>query len=152
MKEDKEVIHVAGVILINENCEVVMQLRDSKPGIFYPGHLTYIGGGVEEGDAGYEAAARRELQEETGYVADILHPLAEEDYVVEKDGKTRRRHVFYAIYDGKQEIRNQENHGEVSFFKLEELESAKTIPGQERLMKLAVQKAMENNLIPKNVK
>lgn len=50
-------------VLIHEDGRYVMQLRDNKPGIFYPGHWGCFGGAVEAGEAPVEAL-RRELREE----------------------------------------------------------------------------------------
>jgi 8-oxo-dGTP pyrophosphatase MutT (NUDIX family) len=50
-------------LLIHEDSRYIMQLRDSKPGIFYPGHWGCFGGAVEPGEAPVDAL-RRELREE----------------------------------------------------------------------------------------
>lgn len=44
---------------------VLLQLRDEKPSIPYPGCWSTLGGSIEEGETPLEAA-RRELEEETG--------------------------------------------------------------------------------------
>lgn len=56
---------VAG-LLIREDGRYLMQLRDSKPEIFYPAHWGCFGGAVEPGESPAEAL-RRELREETGF-------------------------------------------------------------------------------------
>lgn len=53
----------SAVILTNAAGHYVMQLRDDKPGIFYPGHLGLFGGALHVGES-YEQAAVRELEEE----------------------------------------------------------------------------------------
>src|ERR1700675_4537389 len=50
-------------LLIHEDSRYIMQLRDSKPGIFYPGHWGCFGGAVEPGEVPVDAL-RRELREE----------------------------------------------------------------------------------------
>ncbi|HVA15633.1 MAG TPA: NUDIX domain-containing protein [Stellaceae bacterium] len=42
----------------------LLQLRDDKPGIFYPGHWGCFGGAIEPSDPSVEAGLRRELAEE----------------------------------------------------------------------------------------
>jgi 8-oxo-dGTP pyrophosphatase MutT (NUDIX family) len=53
---------VAALILVEED-GYLMQLRDSRPDIWYPGHWGLFGGGVEPGEEPI-AALRRELKEE----------------------------------------------------------------------------------------
>ena len=50
-------------LLVHEDGRYVMQLRDSKPEIFYPGHWGCFGGAVEAGETPVDAL-RRELREE----------------------------------------------------------------------------------------
>jgi mutator protein MutT len=57
----------AVALIVLEDSRYLMQLRDQKPGIFFPGHWGLFGGGIEEGETP-EAALRRELQEEIGVV------------------------------------------------------------------------------------
>ena len=89
--------------------------------------------------------ASLKLIEETGYIPDMLYPLMEENYL-RTDGETVRRHVFWTLYDNKQEIKCNEGQ-EMKFLKLEELKGKKINPGQERLCYLAVEQARNNGLI-----
>jgi len=50
-------------LLVHEDGRYIMQLRDSKPEIFYPGHWGCFGGAVEPGETPVDAL-RRELREE----------------------------------------------------------------------------------------
>ncbi|MBC8099867.1 MAG: NUDIX domain-containing protein [Armatimonadetes bacterium] len=54
---------VVGVILVNAQGEVLLQQRDDKPDLAYPGYWTLFGGHVEDGEA-TDDAIRRELREE----------------------------------------------------------------------------------------
>jgi len=54
----------ANVLLIDKNQNFLLQLRDDKPGIFYPNYVGLFGGGIEPGETP-EEAAKRELEEET---------------------------------------------------------------------------------------
>ena len=58
--------HAVAAILLTPDDRYVLQLRDRKPGIFFPGRWSCFGGGVEAGDAAPEAALARELHEELG--------------------------------------------------------------------------------------
>ncbi|MCQ4188974.1 MULTISPECIES: NUDIX hydrolase [Methylocystis] len=61
----------AVALLVLDDGRYLMQLRDEKPGIFFPGHWGLFGGGLEPGE-GAEAALRRELREELGYDAPTM--------------------------------------------------------------------------------
>jgi 8-oxo-dGTP diphosphatase len=63
----KEVV----VILPYRGRSVLMQLRDDKEGIAFPGKWGFFGGAIEPGEVP-EDAARRELAEEIGYHANEL--------------------------------------------------------------------------------
>jgi 8-oxo-dGTP pyrophosphatase MutT (NUDIX family) len=56
---------VAALLVLATGC-YVMQLRDFKPHIFYPGHWGLFGGAVDPGESESEAL-RRELDEELGF-------------------------------------------------------------------------------------
>lgn len=55
----------AALIRIDDG-RYLMQLRDDKPGVFYPGHWGLFGGEIEPGEDP-ETALRRELTEELSY-------------------------------------------------------------------------------------
>lgn len=55
--------HVVGAIFYNQQGEVLLQQRDEKPGLRYPGMWTFFGGAVEA-DETFDEAIRRELEEE----------------------------------------------------------------------------------------
>lgn len=56
--------HMVSVLPVNGRGEVLLQQRDQTPGIAYPGCWTMFGGAVEDDDPSFEAAIKRELQEE----------------------------------------------------------------------------------------
>jgi len=58
----------AGVFLLTDDRRLVLQLRDDKPDIHYPGMIATFGGGAEPGETPV-ACALRELEEETGIAA-----------------------------------------------------------------------------------
>lgn len=65
----------AVVILPCQNDRVLMQLRDDKPGIVYPGRWGFFGGGIEVGEDPIESA-KRELHEEIGYTTKEMFILS----------------------------------------------------------------------------
>jgi 8-oxo-dGTP diphosphatase len=54
---------IAAIILENDQKEILLYLRDNKPGIPFPQHWDLIGGHVEEGETPEEALVR-EVKEE----------------------------------------------------------------------------------------
>jgi 8-oxo-dGTP pyrophosphatase MutT (NUDIX family) len=55
----------AAALLVLEDGQYLLQLRDDIPPIWYPGHWGLFGGGVDPGEDAL-AALRRELREELG--------------------------------------------------------------------------------------
>lgn len=65
------------VILPVVGSKVLMQLRDFREGIAFPGRWGFFGGSLLQGEAP-EAGAKRELNEELGYTCDALRHLGSE--------------------------------------------------------------------------
>ena len=65
---------VGGVILLREDGAALLQLRDSKPGLNAAGQWVFPGGHADVGED-MEQCARREFEEETGYICRNLHWL-----------------------------------------------------------------------------
>jgi len=55
------------IAILHQNNRVLLQLRDDDPAIVYPGQWGFFGGHLEPGEDP-DAAVRRELLEEIGYV------------------------------------------------------------------------------------
>jgi 8-oxo-dGTP diphosphatase len=90
---------IAAVVLVNAAGEVLLQLRDDRADITDPACWVVPGGGVEPGEA-IEAAARRELYEETGYTAGTLVPVYSDS--ISRPGLLEQRHFFLSTYDERQ--------------------------------------------------
>lgn len=80
--------HVAIAILYREG-KFLLQLRDDIPGIAHPGKWAFFGGHIEPGETS-EAAVKRELAEEIGYV-----PTKVSEFGIYHDTNVVR-HVFSA--------------------------------------------------------
>ncbi|MEQ9111077.1 MAG: NUDIX domain-containing protein [Rhodospirillaceae bacterium] len=61
----------AAAILRADDGQVLLQLRDSIEGIFYPGYWGCFGGAIEEDDEGAIFGLQRELREELGVFIDL---------------------------------------------------------------------------------
>jgi 8-oxo-dGTP diphosphatase len=68
-------IPVVSAILANSRGEVLMQLRDNRSGLLFPGYWTLPGGMVEQGESPDEAI-RRELMEEMELSLPLAYWLA----------------------------------------------------------------------------
>jgi len=88
---------VGAVILLNENNDALLQLRDEKPGLMASGLWVFPGGHADPGEDMF-TCARREFLEETGYECDQLHWLmsVNDSYI---PGPPALLHIFWDLYD-----------------------------------------------------
>ena len=86
---------VAALIVL-EDGRYVMQLRDDKPGVFYPGHWGLFGGAIDEGEDP-EAALRRELIEELELRPTSLSYFSRMDFDYRTLGSERCFRLFYEV-------------------------------------------------------
>lgn len=66
----------AAAVICLDDGRYLLQLRDQKPGLFYPGHWGLFGGAIEPPETP-EAALRRELSEELGLAGCVPQPLSD---------------------------------------------------------------------------
>ncbi len=81
-------------LLVHEDGRYIMQLRDSKEGIFYPGHWGCFGGAVEAGED-TEQALRRELKEELELVPGALRRFTQFDFDFAPLGHPKMYRLYY---------------------------------------------------------
>ena len=83
----------AAVALIQlEDERYLLQLRDQKPGIFYPGHWGLFGGAMDTAETP-QAAVMRELQEELGFDLPNIEHLTDFSFTFGRHGIVTR-HFF----------------------------------------------------------
>ena len=79
----------AGVILVDRDGRVLMQLRDDTPGVMFPDHWGLTGGAGHAGET-QEETARREVLEETGITLGKIEPFKAYYFGEVKPAATRR--------------------------------------------------------------
>ena len=82
----------AVALIVLDDGRYLLQLRDQKPGIFYPGHWGLFGGAMEPGETP-EAAVTRELEEELGLAASGIEHVTDFSFTFGHFG-TITRHFF----------------------------------------------------------
>jgi len=109
------------VILPYIQSKVLMQLRDAKKGIVFPGCWGFFGGSINEGETP-EDSARRELLEELEYAPGVIHKLNTERIL---DSENLVSHSFYCpLTEPPQQMRLKEGM-DLGLFSLEEVVSKK---------------------------
>ncbi len=88
----------AGVILLDPQGRILLQLRDDRPDIMYPGHWGITGGASHKGETPRETASR-EVLEETGLRVSDMVPFKEYRFSRPEEGCEYIQHIFYAVTD-----------------------------------------------------
>jgi 8-oxo-dGTP pyrophosphatase MutT (NUDIX family) len=84
-------------LLVREDGRYLMQLRDAKEGIFFPGHWGCFGGAVEAGEDTGQAMAR-ELEEELEFVPPApLKRFTQFDFDFAPLGHPKMYRLYYEI-------------------------------------------------------
>lgn len=118
---------VAALLLLPDG-RYVMQLRDIKPQIFYPGHWGLFGGAVDGGETEIEAL-KRELAEELGFEAKSFNRFVCLEFDLSTIGAGK---VFRAVYEVPVKLR------EFSAFKLHEGRAFEALTASDVLLNLRV--------------
>jgi 8-oxo-dGTP pyrophosphatase MutT (NUDIX family) len=86
----------AVAIIVLDDGRYLMQLRDDKPGIFYPDHWGLFGGAIDDGEDG-EQALRRELREELDHDVKRITYFTRMDFDFESLGAKPSVRLFYVV-------------------------------------------------------
>jgi len=83
-------------LLVHEDGRYLMQLRDAKEGIFFPGHWGCFGGAVEAGEDTGQAMAR-ELEEELEFEPKEMRRFTQFDFDFAPLGHPKMYRLYYEI-------------------------------------------------------
>lgn len=86
--------HAVGAIIVTENERFLLQHRDQREGIWFPGFWGLFGGAIDPGEQP-ETALRRELQEELGLVLPQLDYFTQIAFDFRFAGLGARLRFFY---------------------------------------------------------
>lgn len=113
----------AGVVLVDPQGRVLLQLRDDRPDILFPNHWCITGGAAEPGETPVEAALR-EIREETGLdlAPDDLRPFRVYTWPRDASGRDYALHIFLAAVDPRPEDLRPTEGQAVRFFHPSELD------------------------------
>lgn len=84
-------------VILTSRREIILQLRDDKPGIGWPGYWSLPGGGREPGETPMDTILR-EIKEETGITPDTIEEATVAPYTPLKTSP----HVFLGTWDGEE--------------------------------------------------
>jgi 8-oxo-dGTP pyrophosphatase MutT (NUDIX family) len=93
----------AAAIILVDGSKYLMQLRDRKPTIYYPGHWGLFGGAVD-GDESPDLTVRRELEEELGFNPPEIDFLTEFTFDLSFIGNARIYRRYYEVRIGGEQI------------------------------------------------
>ncbi len=110
------------IFLINKKNEVLLELRDNKKGIYFPGYWGLIGGGVNEGETLLDAM-KREIKEEINLKAENIKELGT------VKSSSRSKSIDVTLFRGNLNIPAEKiklnEVQKVKFFRLEDICSLK---------------------------
>lgn len=88
--------NAVAALVVTEDGRYLLQLRDQKPNIWYPGHWGLFGGAVDAGETP-EEALRRELAEEIGYTPMTFTRFTNFTFDFEFLGQRTYYRTFYEV-------------------------------------------------------
>ena len=89
--------NAAAAVIVLGDGRYLLQLRDNKSGIFFPGHWGLFGGGVEDEEQPADAL-RRELKEELGLAVSNMKPLTRFEFDLTPMGLKRIYRDFFEVH------------------------------------------------------
>ena len=111
----------AAILLINQNKQVLLNLRDDKPDILYPNFWSIIGGGIDPGETPVQTIVR-EVKEEVNY--NIDDPV----FLTKRVDTNQIVHFFVQKINATLDDFELNEGVDLNFFKKEELLDLKITP------------------------
>ena len=105
---------VSTIYLFDNKDNVLLQLRDNKPGIIAPNEWGPLGGHCIDGETPHECAIR-EFEEESGYKCNNIKWFGNFIFPY-KNGLEHAVCTFWAVYDNIQDIKCFEGQKIIFFF------------------------------------
>lgn len=88
--------NAAVALIVTDDNHYLMQLRDQKHGIFYPGHWGLFGGAIDPGESP-EMTLQRELYEELGLTVGNVRYFTEFSFDLDFSGLGRFFRQFFEV-------------------------------------------------------
>lgn len=133
----KKIINVAEAILVNNECKVLLQLRDSKDNLFGAGKWGFIGGSKNKKE-NFSECIIREIKEELGIIKNDFELI---DTVDDRDKNTFFKHkIFFGVINIAAYAIKLKEGKEIKFFATEEIGSLVTVPWFQRVYSNSIKK------------
>ncbi|RMG54174.1 MAG: VOC family protein [Bacteroidetes bacterium] len=113
---------IAAVILTNPAGELLLYLRDNKPGLPFPHHWDLFGGHVEPGET-VEAALLREVREELGIELSAYRFFRKYEVRGDEEATPNDKYIFHAEIDQPQQALTLYEGERLHYFRPEEIGS-----------------------------
>lgn len=125
MSDDEIVYHGVSAIPVNRQGKILLQQRDDRPDLLYPGYWTTFGGAIEDGETP-EEAMRRELLEEIELELPMkLWKVYDEKVDLGGNLVPVRRHIFVGPIDQPTESITLNEGQALGYFGLDDLKKLK---------------------------
>ena len=83
-------------LIVSEDGRYLLQLRDDKPGIWYPGHWSCFGGAVNDGERPLDAL-RRELEEELEFAGAECNEFTRFYFDLQRINGRKLYRIYYEV-------------------------------------------------------
>lgn len=130
-KESKDSIHT--VVIVVAKGDKILIVKRSATDYWMPLHWSLAGGHIEKGESPYQAA-KRELKEETGLIANNLVLLKKQKTLAGNGGIL----TLYLCDDFDGEVKLNFEHSDFAWVKYDDIQEYKTTPDLKSFVGLAL--------------